>query len=237
MSGAFKGFSMKVWGFILIVVAVTITMSRVEFYASEPITGQVIEAETNKPVADANIVFLWESVTGSHDHREGLIEVREAVTDADGRYSVEGWGPMRNPWSGHMKADQPQMIIFHPYFYPKFMHNEAPIGPFDTLKPTGRAKEFAAIPFYWNGRVVTLEKAQDKVAFYSQLGTMQNAARLLYVPQKCEWVKAARFLIAVEKFRLRANEDGYEPLQYRTLDNLRLRNSCGDAELILGERR
>ena len=234
MFGAFKGFNrMKVLAFVFITCIAVAMIGCIEYYAAEPIVGQVVEVATNEPIPGANIVVLWEITTGSHDHGEGLIEVKEAVTDAQGRYRIEGWGPVRNPWPGKMRAYQPIMFVFHPSFYPSILQNVDPVGPIQM----GWAPQLAAMPFYWNGRVITLERALDKSRIYRQLEMVQSAAMFLYKPQRCEWVNAVHFLNAVEQFRLRAYEHGFEPSQFRTLDNVRLSSSCGDVELILGEKK
>lgn len=217
----------------LVGVVIMIAFRWSEYYAAAPISGQVVDAQTNEPIPGVNIVLQWAVSSGSHDHREGLLEVKEAVTDAHGLYAIEGWGPLRNPFSGALRAYQPEMIVFHPAYYPRLLSNIDP-----NLDPSlGWAPEFVAMPFYWNGKTITLEKATNKQQFSSLVSTMSTEARLLYFPIDCAWTKAALFLRKVDEIRERAVAEGYNIMQFPTLDNVRRNEQCGNVSAILGEKK
>lgn len=202
-----------------------------EFYTAAPISGQVVDAQTQQPIPGVNIVVLWTVTSGSHDHREGLIEVKEAVTDAQGRYTIDGWGPLRNPLPGAIRAYEPGMIVFHPEYYPSVLHNIDPNGD----PPFGWATEFLAMPFYWNGGVIALQKSTNKAQFSSQVSSMSSFAWFLYYPSDCAWVKAAHFLKRVDEIRKRAVTEGYNPMDFTSLENVQRSGQCGDVNVILGD--
>lgn len=225
----------KLYFFIAFVgLVIMIAFRWSEYYAAAPISGQVVDAQTNEPIPGVNIVVLWTTYTGSHDHPEGLIEVKESVTDAQGRYSIEGWGPLRNPYSGAMRTYVPRMFLFHPEYYPLIKSN---VDPNELNSPLGWAPEFVARPFYWNGKTFSLEKAIDKQRFSSQIRTMSSVAMFLYFPIDCAWNKAALFLRKVDEVRERAVAEGYNMMHFPTLDNVRRSEQCGNVSAILGEKK
>ena len=75
-----------------------------------PLEGQVLEAETKKPLPGAIVVARWK---GSHsviaETKDECYHVETATTDADGRYRIPAWsrgtkGPLftPGPWYMHV---------------------------------------------------------------------------------------------------------------------------------------
>ena len=53
------------------------------------IQGQVLEAETGKPIAGAIVLGVWTETHGFGEHYTTLVGAREAETDAQGRFTLE----------------------------------------------------------------------------------------------------------------------------------------------------
>ena len=87
------------------------------------IQGQVLDAETGKPIAGAVVLGVWTKPRGFGEHYTELVGVREAETDADGRFVLTSLGggsssrkvlPLTNsatsdgaaPFSSHRSNDE-----------------------------------------------------------------------------------------------------------------------------------
>ncbi len=84
------------------------------FYIAKPISGRVLDAETGAPVQDAIVVAQWKLYSGGMGHggHDGSLHDDEVVTDADGRFTLPGWGPKLRPFGGVL--DQNAFIcVFH----------------------------------------------------------------------------------------------------------------------------
>ena len=86
-------------GFFLLLVWVL--FFRLPFnYSALPIAGKVVDADTGEPLEGAIVIAVWQLERGFG--LEGTIpssfmNVSEVVTDEDGNYFIEGWGPLRRP--------------------------------------------------------------------------------------------------------------------------------------------
>ena len=63
-------------------------------YSADPITAYVVDQETGAPIEGANVAAGWELEGGrSGIQTVGWFKFMEAVTDAEGKFSLPGWGP------------------------------------------------------------------------------------------------------------------------------------------------
>lgn len=87
-------------------------------YSAPPLIGRVVDAETGKPVEGAIVVAKWEiekttNIWPVGSTRSAVLHVAESLTDANGHYKIESWGPEGRPsgwWmdSGH----DPLLCVF-----------------------------------------------------------------------------------------------------------------------------
>ncbi|HXG17000.1 MAG TPA: hypothetical protein VNK50_12190, partial [Calidithermus sp.] len=64
---------------------------RPPFYSAKPIQAVVVEEGTRRPLAGVVVVAIWELSTISG--RGHVLQIDETVTDAQGRFSLPGFGP------------------------------------------------------------------------------------------------------------------------------------------------
>ena len=82
-------------------------------YTIEPFEAWAVDAETGEPVEGANVVATWALFDAWYLHSSAFLEmpeVKEAVTDKNGRFSFPGF-KLYNPKLRELRED-PKIIIF-----------------------------------------------------------------------------------------------------------------------------
>lgn len=91
-------------------------------YRFAPIEAWVVDAESGEPIGDVVVIANWELVKGGLDGPRyvGQLDVRETVTDKDGRFYFEAF--TKSDSSGaELRESDPQVIVFKPgYEYQVF---------------------------------------------------------------------------------------------------------------------
>ena len=98
-------------------------------YQFAPIEAWVIDAETGKPIEGAVVTANWELVKGGLDGPRyyGQLEVKETITDANGRFFFEGFS--REDSSGaELRESDPQVLIFKAGYKFERFTNDYPDG-------------------------------------------------------------------------------------------------------------
>jgi hypothetical protein len=102
------------------------------------ISGQVVDAETRKPLAGAHVAFLWESpitstvITG-HDSRDICYHAAAVQTGADGYFQIDAW----RTWSNYdVHNVEPTGVVYTPHYVPYFV--------VFSISPNGEAVEHDA---------------------------------------------------------------------------------------------
>jgi hypothetical protein len=83
-------------------------------YSAGPTYGTVVDDETGQPVPGVMVVAQWVLEGGMHWDRIGVFEAHEAVSDAEGKFRIEGWGPRTRPLSGVLVNADPQLVTIRP---------------------------------------------------------------------------------------------------------------------------
>lgn len=87
------------------------------------ISGQVVDAETGKPIENAFVTVVWESPIFSsaftgHNARDICYHAAAAKTDRDGRFEVAPW----KKWSHYaVRNFEPTVIVYLPTYDPLFV--------------------------------------------------------------------------------------------------------------------
>lgn len=84
------------------------------------ISGQVLDAETGRPIAGAHVAYLWESTINpsgftGHSARTICYHAAAAVTDEDGRFEIPAW----RKWSTYdVDNRDPNGLLYAPNYVP-----------------------------------------------------------------------------------------------------------------------
>lgn len=107
------------------------------FYRAAEIKGQVVDAETKKPIEGVAVVAQWVLYhEGIADGGHGkVLKVYEAVTDKEGNYRIPAWGPRRRPAMTHLDDYDPRISLFKKDYEYLELYNTDPQKFYKRHKP------------------------------------------------------------------------------------------------------
>lgn len=145
------------------------------FYSAKEIKATIVDAETGEPLEGVVVVAQWILFEGGigHGGHGRRLEVLEAVTDKEGKFTITGWGPKRRPAFTYLDNLDPLLSIFKSgYKYTRLIN--APFEEFSRMYPnykemdTEKLLDFilthnleskdAIRTSIWNGTVIRLRK-------------------------------------------------------------------------------
>jgi hypothetical protein len=121
-------------------------------YGSPGFTLTVVDAESNKPMAD---VYAWAEWVqyGAHG-LNGPIMIQEALSGADGRLVFPWWGPRFGYRAGLDIGSDPAVILFKPGYATLIVQN----GERPGMRVTDAIRTFTS-----NGETVKLQRFQGSI--------------------------------------------------------------------------
>lgn len=159
-------------------------------YAAPSIQGQVLDAETEKPVQDVVVVAHWQlkgGIEGGTPINE--IKILEAVTDRTGRYYLPGWGP-RFAFLGDPQG--PELFVFKQGYRFQRLRNDW------NRRQSPRSD--------WNNRAIHLEPFRGPLAKYAEdLESLNSGLWTVgfdvgrHQGDYCGWKSFPRMLRALER--------------------------------------
>jgi len=174
------------------------------YYQIDPIEAQVVDAETGEPIEGANVIAHWQLVVGGLDgpSNSGQLEVKETVTDKDGRFSFDGFTRPNLVPLVELRDEDPAVIIFKPGYKHLRISNEYPRA--GTLSPGIHRT------WQWNGKQIGLRRIGpidefigDQYAEVAYIGLETDLHLLIYSPS-CPRIMAALVAMNEERKRLKA---------------------------------
>lgn len=179
-------------------------------YHFAPIEARVVDSETGVPIEGAVVMANWELVQGSLDGPRyyGQMEIKETVTDKDGRFHFEAF--TKSDSSGaELRESDPQVVIFKAgYEFQRFTNDYVDGGA--RLRET---KRIAAV----NGKTVRLIKnGADKERIrqahsqlvYAGLGFITKVMPHTREYERCYWQKLPRMLLETHRQEERMKKIG-----------------------------
>ena len=91
------------------------------FYSAKPINSTVVDHVSGQPIEGAVVVARWEARPLSGQGPR--LQVSEAVTKADGRFRIPGWGPRARPPLTQLQDRSPQLVVFKHGYVPVMLRN------------------------------------------------------------------------------------------------------------------
>ena len=160
-------------------------------YSAEPITAQVIDADTQQPIKGVVVTANWQLEEGTFGGNvpAGQLMVMESVTDNEGKFSFPAWGPKRAP-KGHLVADDPQLLLFKSGYEYRRLNNPYSSDRELRLRPVRRS--------VWNGRVIMLKPFGGSPDAYAKHLSFMPLS-WAYNGDDCEWKKIPQLVAAVNK--------------------------------------
>jgi hypothetical protein len=196
------------------------------YYQIAQIEGWVVEADTNRPIEGAVVAVSWELVMGWLDgpRHQGYLEVKEVVTDKNGRFHFEGF-TAPNPTMHELRND-PVIIVFKGGYAHRTLRNAYP--------KTGIQREAEV-----NGKTIKLEPIKPSSKWREENDNFYDgpSTDLSYVIKDCEWKKIPRMILALDQEYARIK--AFDPRAQTgmvTIERLEgHKQSCGSAKEFFKE--
>ena len=160
-------------------------------YQFAPTEARVVDAETGKPIEGVVVTANWELVKGSLDGPRyyGQLEVKETVTDANGRFAFEGFS-MEDSSGAELRESDPQVIVFKAgYEYQRFTNDYREGG-------AGMTRQYRTAAV--NGKIVKLKRflLEPRPIYGAYFGLDTRLEKLV---NDCYWKKIPIAIDAMDK--------------------------------------
>jgi hypothetical protein len=194
----------------------------------------VVDAKTRAPIEGVVVVAQWETmpIIGMHGNpRPHLLAVQEAVSAADGRVTIPGWGPkLRWPPFVYMMdlRESPSLTFFHPR-YGMVSHPDG-----------GRS--------WWPAMIHDSTRNSSTVAF-DELGDFEQAAtefrgirryviRRFFAARSCAWTAMPHLLRVLDAESRRLSQRGMPIREGFTFARMQQEASprCPQVEAVIREK-
>ena len=208
------------------------------YLGADEIHGKVVDAETKQPIKDVVVVAVWELYGGifERQHTANLV-LRETVTDEDGNYSFDSWGP-RFTISGYLEDESPDLIFYKFGYKSEWMNDYYAQLMFKDL----RWYEASYKRLEWSGRTLELKKFVGTPIDYSKVtSSLDSFLEYGRWYRGCDWKRVPRYTAAMVKLtQYLASTSAYGGPSSLTLDQLRANGSrcgfnAGEVDKLLGE--
>lgn len=155
---------------------------RPHWYSSERIEATLVDAADGKPIDGAAVLAVWRKIQGYNDSQDDWFIIREARSDANGRFTIPRWGPRTLDPEYYLDKRDPEIYILKPGYRYRYLDNDGmqmpirPLGqrndrvPQPPIKPSPNAiekrrGEYARGAFghcRWTGAVIPLVPVADE---------------------------------------------------------------------------
>lgn len=190
------------------------------FWMSSEARARVVDATTGQPVSDAIVLATWE-VRGLEGYSFGPLVMFELTTDAQGVFTLPGWGPRLYTGSGEIRDSEPVVRIFKRGYVPAVLDNTSPPSRF--IKPS------------IDGQVIRVQPSTVSLAEYArELEPFRMSIQFLYSGGHCEWQRAPRTTAAMHRLKS-ALQGTLVASAFRSVDEILGPPECGSAREFLKE--
>lgn len=205
---------------LLLAAAMTTTLTACSHtYSADAISARIVDADTGAPVQGVNVVASWTYGGGEWlDTSTHAVMVLEAVTDADGRFTIPAWGPKLS--SRRLSAGQPAFWIFKSGYDLGVAFSRTGALDYAPERMTSTV----------NGETIPLKKFEGSIDAYADRLTYLGADidQLLRNASECNWKGMPKFLVAIDRqARLFDTTVTTAPLSQLKFMDGRAGNSCG----------
>jgi hypothetical protein len=194
------------------------------YVKTSPVSGKVIDAETNAPIDDVIVIGYWPaSIDFSPDSSEVTVELLEVITDKEGNYYMPGW--VKTASYGTFTHSDPRMIFYKTGYEIETLHNEF---SFDTY--ANRPSYFRPWSAGWDGKEIKLKRFKgDNRAYRKYLNSKHYSTDFRPIFNDCKYMNVPRLLIAMEKY-YQSQPDYWVPGRTFTLSDAQVTESFRSTE-------
>lgn len=197
-------------------------------YKSQEIHGWVIDADTKKPVSNVVVLIAWGLEGGWHIDHTGYLVIEETVTDEDGYYRFESWGPKFT--TDELRSYDPEINYIKMGYLPEGRFNES-IAPYNRTwsnhsEWTDKTIELQVFDNRLSGGI---KEYENKVSGFASV-LQPTSGREAFI---CVWKKVPRFTATLINFKYMFNKYGINS-SLPDINQLK-HKSCADPQDILGE--
>lgn len=172
-------------------------------YTAESVEGWVVDVETGEPLDKVIVIAVWElEAQYGFDSTisKGYMEVSEVLTDAQGHYTIPGWGPKRRAHrSIYLGNADPKLAIFKPGYLPLVVYNRRSRGKYWDKRDQSVHRSD------WNGKTIKLERFRgDDQAYIGRLNGLDSALRTVtarhFGTKKCRWGEIPQMILLFDQY-------------------------------------
>ena len=214
--------------FLALLLLLTIAVCRPIQYSSE-ISGRVVDTSSGDPVEGAAVVATW-YLTGMEGAHVATIAADEAVTAADGSFTIDSWGPkfIKPALFAGLDSDMPKLFVFKNGYLPTIVENLGRGPPYRFHGPERLTYRTL------NENVFPVEPFTGSLAEYlPYLQALNTRIYELRGGPKCEWKQIPQFILALDAVAQTATRRGLEAGASLTKLTIAPRD-CGTAAAFFG---
>ena len=194
------------------------------YLGADEIHGKVVDAETKEPIKDVLVVAVWKLYGGMIERQHtGNLVLLETVTDENGNYSFDSWGP-RFTISGYLEDESPVLIFYKLGYKSEWLNDYYAQLMFKDVQWYGSSYKHLE----WSGKTLELKKFIGSQKDYAD--SLSNLDMFMFYDRwsNCDWKRLPRFTAAMIKV-------GAINIDNLKSDASRCGLNPGGVEKILGE--
>ena len=160
-------------------------------YSAEPTEGWVIDADTKKTIEGVIVVAnrqLHKSTVGGRIPAAHL-NIMETLTDKNGLYHFEEWGPRTAQWGFFIDRD-PELLFYKEGYKYRGLKNP----------PRSKIDKSKVRRSVWNGKTIETKRFNcDLEDYATHLSSLHASMRTVLHGDRCEWKTTPKLVLAMAK--------------------------------------